>query len=146
MKILFLDIDGVLNSVRSAIAFAGYPMPKRDGDKFDEVAVGLIRAVCVKTNCVICLSSTWRIGIDPTKLGQQLNLPIMDKTPVTSAGIRGKEIDMYLKNAQVDKYAIVDDDSDMLPEQLPYFVKTSHINGLSYENYLELLKNQEGAK
>lgn len=32
---------------------------------------------------------------------------------------------------------ILDDDSDMLEEQMPFFVKTSTYNGLLFENYLK---------
>lgn len=141
MKILFLDIDGVLNSVRSAIAFDGYPYPNRYEEKFDEVAVQLIRTLCNNTKAVIVLSSTWRHGLDLVAFGNKMKLPIIDKTPVTKlSGYRGEEIAMWLKGKQIEKYAIVDDDSDMLKEQLPYFVKVNHMNGLSYENYNQLLE------
>ncbi len=141
MKLLFLDIDGVLNSVRSAVAYDGYPHPERE-DKFDDVAVKLIKQLCVKTNCFIILSSTWRIGIPNMILfGKKLDLPIIDRTPRKMSATRGEEIAMYLSEAKdVEKYAIIDDDSDMLKEQIPFFVQTDNRNGISYENYLALLK------
>lgn len=142
MKVLFLDIDGVLNSTRSAIAFDGYSS-FHNFDKFDDVAVGLIRKICEETNTKIILSSTWRLSKDWKKLKNLLNLPIIDRTPRKLSSIRGEEISMWLNNFYVDKYVIVDDDSDMLKDQLPYFVQTNSNNGLSYENYeklMELLK------
>ena len=50
MKVVFLDIDGVLNSVRSCIAYDGYPWQgdsdeEREWHKFDQVAIALLR-VC----------------------------------------------------------------------------------------------------
>ena len=140
MKILFLDIDGVLNSVRSAIALGGYPRPNRFKNKFDKVAVQLIRILCVKTDTVICLSSTWRRYVNLETFSKQMKLPILYKTSVKLSSNRGEEIDMWLKDNKVDKYAIIDDDCDMLTEQLPYFVKVDGRNGLSYENYQDLLK------
>lgn len=140
MKILFLDIDGVLNSVRSATALGGYPLPDRRKNKFDKVAVQLIRILCVKTNSVICLSSTWRHYVNLETFSKQMKLPILYKTPVKLSSNRGEEIDMWLKENKVDKYAIVDDDSDILKEQLPYFVKVDGRNGLSYENYKKLFE------
>ena len=140
MKVLFLDIDGVLNSVRSCIAFDGYPYSNSNYEKFDDIAVNLIRKLCKTTNTKIILSSTWRLFKGWDKLYGVLNLPIIDKTPHKLSSTRGEEIDMWLSNNKVDKYAIVDDDSDILVYQLPYFVKVNNTNGLSYENYLQLLK------
>lgn len=60
MKILFLDIDGVLNSDRSNMAFSGYPHSFSDADmaKFDNVALGLLRRLVTvwptAGNCVTC--------------------------------------------------------------------------------------------
>lgn len=155
MKVLFLDIDGVLNSVRSAIALGGYPHPNRDEqaselirseDRFDLVAVGLIRMLCQKTDTKIVLSSTWRYSYqtleDILDFGKKLDLPIICKTPIIHLSrARGREIDKWLQDhPDVTKFAIVDDDSDMLPEQLPSFVKTDYYEGLSYQNYLQLLE------
>lgn len=140
MKILFLDIDGVLNSVRSAVAYEGYPKPS-DLLELDDIAINLIKKVCIKTNSFICLSSTWRYSIkDIIAFAKEIDLPIIAKTPYKLSSNRGEEIQMWLDKNKVEKYAIVDDDSDMLKEQLPLFVKVDGKNGLSYENYEALLK------
>jgi len=144
MKILFLDIDGVLNSIRSAVSLGGYPWGVKEEDikLFDQVAIQLIKRLCEKTDCQIVLSSVWRLSIGHKKLAEALFLPIVDSTPcLHMSGARGQEIKAYLGNhPEVTCYAIVDDDSDMLDEQLPYFIKTDRVNGLSYENYEQLLK------
>lgn len=141
MKAIFLDIDGVICSIRSAVAYGGYPW-KIDEDSislFDEVAVALIRQVCEKTEAVVILSSVWRKYHDIKLIGVTLELPIIDKTPVI-VGKRGNEIKAFLEqNPQIKKYAIVDDDSNMLDEQMPYFVKVDSKEGLSYGNYEQLL-------
>lgn len=139
MKILFLDIDGVVNSIRSATASKGYPYPNKEYEKFDEIALHLIRLVCHITNTKIVLSSTWRFYINTIELGEQLGLPIIDETP-KSFKTRGYEIKQWLDNNDCEKYAIVDDYSDMLEEQQNFFVKTDPLNGLSYENYTQLLE------
>lgn len=146
MKVLFLDIDGVLNSIRTCHAYLGYPSPHpthRDWDKFDDVAVHLIRQLCERTECKIVLSSTWRLYKGWEDLGEFLKLPIIGRTPDAITRRRGYEIDLWLKENQVEKYAIVDDDSDMEPHQFPYFVQTSNKDGMSFDNFeklLELLK------
>lgn len=142
MKVIFLDIDGVINSVRSATAFGNYPhnVDKNNIKLFDNIAIALIRKVCDTTNCKIVLSSTWRRFINYKKFSKAFDLPIISITPPSKlTSTRGEEIAMWLRNNKVHKYAIIDDDSDMLKEQLKCFVKTDRFNGLSYENYLKLL-------
>jgi hypothetical protein len=141
MKVLFLDIDGVLNSMRTAKAFDGYPWNAKSLENFDKVAIGLIQLLCEETGCFVVLSSTWRLGPNWKDLASQLSLPIIDRTPsnVTLSGYRGEEIKRWLEeNPLVTQYAIVDDSTEILPEQLPYFVKTNAEDGLSYQNYLQL--------
>lgn len=137
MKVLFLDIDGVLNSSRSATAFKGFPhgFGKSDMERFDMVAVNLIRRLCRVTGCRVVLSSTWRILHTVHECANGLDLPIFDAT-TKDGGHRGTQIQTWLDaHQEVTQYAIVDDDSDMLESQLPFFVRTSHADGLSYANY-----------
>ena len=143
MKILFLDIDGVLNSKRSAVAFSHFPwtVKGRDLQRFDKVAVALIRKVCLKTGALCVLSSTWRNHTWWEQIGPALKLPILDRTPDKIGAVRGKEIDMWLEaHPEVHTYAIVDDDRDMLEEQKPFFVQTDNNNGLTLQNYDALIK------
>lgn len=140
MKVLFLDIDGVLNSLSSSIAFDGYPhdFSQKGMAKFDMVAVGLVRKLCEECDVSIVLSSTWRMYSPVSDAASALNLPIFDKTPVLN-GIRGLEIKDWLdKHPEVTHYAILDDDSDMLSEQKEFFVKTSFKDGMSIKNYSQL--------
>lgn len=134
MKVLFLDIDGVLNSHRSAIAFGGFPFDvDAHRHRFDEVAVVLIRNIVRIAGAQIVLSSSWRQDKDWERIGSSLQLPIMDRTPVMG-GPRGEEIAAWLAGHEVERYAIVDDDPDMLDEQQPFFVHTSHFDGLTYKD------------
>lgn len=149
MKILFLDIDGVLNSTRSAVAFGGYPMnvEKPHMERFDHVAVALIKKICKDTGAKIVLSSVWRLYEGHMNMANALHLPIIDSTPEKLTALRGEEIAMWLRDhPEVEKYVIIDDDSDMLEDQMPYFVQTSHLNGFLYQDYLkalEILKPQQ---
>jgi len=140
-KIIFLDIDGVVCSIRSAIAFGGYPHRVRAKDikLFDQVAIALIRRVCKERGAKIVLSSTWRFTVRYKSLAKKLDLPIIDSTAMHRREKRGDEIKQWLdKYPEVKVYAIVDDDDDMLDEQVPFFVKVDSQNGLSYKNYLGL--------
>lgn len=142
MKVLFLDIDGVLNSERSAWAFGGFPhgFDPANMAKFDHVAIALIRKVCEETECSVVLSSTWRLLHSVHECANGLGLPIFDKTP-GGGGNRGKQIQEWLdEHPEVTEYAIVDDDSDMLDSQRGRFVRTNVKEGLSLANYGDLLR------
>lgn len=136
MKALFLDIDGVLNSHRTVIAFGGYPhgLTGTARGMFDEVAIGLISGIAEASGAKIVLSSSWRNDENWLEIGPALGLQITDRTP-SCLGPRGQEIAQWLKeHPEVESYAIVDDDGDMLEEQKPFFVHTSHYEGLTFAN------------
>jgi hypothetical protein len=142
VKVLFLDIDGVLNSHRTAIAFGGYPheVTGYHREMFDEVALALVRGIVKASGSQIVLSSSWRLTHHHDLVGKHLDLPIVDRTP-SLIGERGKEIKAWLdSHPQVKCYAIVDDDSDMLREQLPFFVKTSGFDGLRWDDACKLAR------
>jgi hypothetical protein len=80
------------------------------------------------------------MSVPYTRLAEALNLPMVGATPSKFSASRGEEIALWLRDNKVDKYVIVDDDSDMLPEQLPYFVKTDNYEGLLYKDYLKVVE------
>lgn len=140
MKIIFMDIDGVLNSSRSCVAFGGYPheVSGYHKDMFDQVAIGLLRGLCEHGNISIVVSSAWRLTHHWDLIGRSLELPTMDRTP-SLCGCRGDEIKAWLDaHPEVERYAIIDDDPDMLPEQIPFFVKTDGRNGLMWDDFEKL--------
>ena len=142
MKVVFLDIDGVLNSHRTCIAFGGIPHTTADNgrSKLDEVAIRLIGGIVCAAGAVVVLSSTWRKHSDWLDYGPALDLPIVDRTP-SGRGPRGQEIaDWLATHPEVESYAIIDDDGDMLPEQKPFFVHTKYADGFIWNDALKLAK------
>lgn len=140
MKVLFLDIDGVLNSRRSCAAFGGYPhsFSKEDMGRFDHVAINLVRRICEETGCSIVLSSSWRLSNTAHEAANALDLSIIDSTPVLNRA-RGFEINAWLaRHPEVTKYAIVDGIDAMLGGQQYNFVQTDEECGLTLRNYLDL--------
>lgn len=148
MKIIFLDIDGVINSQRSCMALGDYPHDPKSTEFFDMIAVGLVQRVCRECDAQIVLSSTWRIHASWVELKYTFNLPIIDRTPKLQFGEdrngegRGIEIQRWLEaNAEmrgVEKYVIVDDDQDFLKEQKEFFVHTSYLDGLSFADFMKM--------
>lgn len=143
VKILFLDIDGVLNSLGSVLAL-GDP-----SHHLDPVSVGLIARVCRETDAQIVVSSSWRIGKAVKLLRHELqNLGayklaerVIGKTGDGHHGHRGRQIKQWREdNGHTGPYVITDDDSDMLPEQKPYFVHTNWEDGFRARHYREAIK------
>lgn len=144
MKILFLDIDGVLNSERSSFAFNGYPhdFSAHDMALFDHVAVALVRKLCAVTGCVIVLSSTWRLNFTAAQAAEALDLPIIDRTPdLGSYDTRSSEVSAWLaEHPEVTSYAIVDDVPvfDDPPANQSRFVQTDPAIGMTLDTYRAL--------
>ncbi|MBB3010662.1 HAD domain-containing protein [Cupriavidus alkaliphilus] len=146
MKVIFLDIDGVLNSRRTCIAHNGYPhgFTPDQMKMFDHAAIGLVRDVCRGSGAVIVLSSSWRTLHAAEEVAEALDLPVIDRTP-SLAGNRGQEIAAWLaEHPSVQVYAIVDDNSDMLESQRAHFVQTSEEEGLSYSDYVAIKRILNG--
>lgn len=141
LRVLFLDIDGVINSTRTAVVHFGYPHDLTKMERFDHVSLALIRRLCEVGGLSVVLSSTWRKSFHYHDVANALDLPIIGATD-TNGLVRGEEIARYLELHQdsidPDNYAIVDDDSDMLDCQLPRFVQTDGNEGLSWRNYVDL--------
>jgi len=153
MNIVFLDIDGVLNSVASTIAFHHLRGPSKtiysETDRLDPVAIGLLKFLVDATDAKIVVSSTWRLNyslqefIDIFASYGWEDAPFIGKTGRGGVGsVRGDEIEAHLDIVRdiLAGYVIIDDDSDMLEEQLPHFVNTSGTTGFTLVNLCEALR------
>lgn len=139
-RVLFLDIDGVLNSTRTEVAFNGSPRGFAPAEvaQMDAVALGLVRGLCRAANVSIVLSSSWRVTHGWDEVGRALDLPIFDRTP-SLPDCRGAEIARWLADHPgVEAWAILDDNPDMLRSQRWRFVRVDGAEGLSWVNFLEL--------
>lgn len=146
IKIIFLDIDGVLNSHRSAYAYHSC--------KLDPVAIELINALVEETGALVVISSTWRgQGCDDSKLEILEEIPGLKLhpdwfTPWIDVMKRGPEIQSWLDSHDEVIYVIIDDDDDgSHPEhQLENLIKVIPEYGLShydYEKAVGILKKKE---
>ncbi len=152
VKCVMLDIDGVLNSVDSAIGWCALKGHQQEELTLDPISVGLLKSLCDITDAKIVISSTWRLGrtvqdfVEIFKLYEWDNAPIIDMTPSLpgkrdSHERRGHEIQQWLDNNPVDSYVIFDDDSDMLGSQLHSFIHVSNINGFRSQHYVKALRH-----
>ena len=124
MKVIFLDIDGVLNSQRL--------VEKKSNEKIDITAVKLLKNLIDKSGAVVVMSSGWRLWFDDNMATEdveakylydilcQYGIDIYGKTPDfstdkirtkrTFSDVKAKEILAWLeRHCEVDKYVILDD-------------------------------------
>lgn len=151
MKIIFLDIDGVLNYqsfLKKSLA-GDKSTSKLDYDKkyFAPECIERLNKICKTTGAKVVISSSWRIGrttnyltdlfksvgftgeiIDKTiRLNYQNHLDTVPRGCEiqhwirTNKGILGKN---YLSWCSGSNYVIIDDEGDMLYWQRKHFFQT----------------------
>lgn len=132
IKVLFLDCDGVLNSTSDLSVRSGRSETIDSIYVLDMKKVRLLQKIVEDTGCKIVLSSVWRLHDEGIKTLEFYGINIHDVTPSIS-GPRGAEIQHWLFNSDemVERYAIIDDDSDMLPYQFVNFFQTDPDYGLT---------------
>ena len=118
INLVFLDIDGVLNSVASATR---YRTDKRFGDE----NVAAFNRIIDQTSARIVISSTWRFGRTDAELGhvlrqQGVHGEIVGSTDRDFEGEgcpRGSLIQRWLdaQTEKPDRFIILDDNADMRP-------------------------------
>lgn len=145
MRVVFLDIDGVMNSFASAKRFGSY-------QTFAPESVEALNHILAETGAEIVVSSTWRLSRSIGDLtgvlwGQGVKCrPVIGMTPqlvdrvTSSADVvlwrskeRGLEITAWLEKfgANVESYVVLDDDSDAGVGHDGCFVQTEFEVGLT---------------
>lgn len=132
LRVIFLDIDGVLNCATTAARLPSGVIG------FDPAKVAMLNAVVDATGAKIVLSSSLRKQDDWREMLLENGVRgAIDRTP--SLGFyryedrpRGREIAAWLEgHPEVERYAIIDDSDDMLPDQ-PLF-RTAWTTGLTQD-------------
>ena len=141
MNVIFLDIDGVLNSWQYDHLYRTVI----DGN-IDETRLVLLKYLVEKSNAKIILSSSWRkqwnkdtslcdsIGIELENIFSKYQLSIFDKTPELPNNNRAEEIKMWLnQNKAVTHFVIIDDMRFGWSELQAYLVNTNYRIGRGLE-------------
>ena len=159
MKVIFLDIDGVMNN---QIDWISKVDNQSEGHRmFCDNAWQMLSDICQKTGAKVVLSSSWRVGFivkngsiklkdNTCKLSKKL-LDYFDKYNIELIGItttkydqRGKQIMVWIKEnlTPEDKFVVVDDEAfdikDYIPEK--QFIKTEFKTGLLLEHCKKILE------
>jgi hypothetical protein len=122
IKVIFLDIDGVLNTCKTVERWRGLI-------GIDAALAHRFAQLQQETSASVVLSSTWRLFRN-WKSTMRTNgvLGVIDRTPDLPGCARGEEIEAWMAgHPEVCVYAILDDETDLLPHQ-PHF-KTSFFKG-----------------
>lgn len=119
MKLLFLDVDGVLNCSKTKVRFG--PFLGIDQEKAD-----LVKKIVNETGCKVILSSTWRRDNTHLREVQRVLDMILDCTPILPGERRGVEVGLFLAHQREapKAIAILDDGDQFLPNQKADFFQT----------------------
>ncbi len=168
-RILFLDIDGVLNSRRFYTARAAereltdcFHMKPFSDEQLDPEAVARLERVHLATGCKFVISSAWRKIMTPGAIARDLMRAglrtgarhVIDKTPtIFEKYSRGKEICQWLREYEeraradtwhrmrIASHAIIDDDFDAgMGPNAARFVRTTFEDGMLDEHADKLIE------
>lgn len=115
MKVIFLDVDGVINNEKTTAMINGWTF-------VDDYLIKIVRHIINKTHAKVVLSSTWREGWDGQVFGMEFEalkekceyfgVHFFDKTDWTDMGHRDREIcdwlDMW-SGEPIESYVVLDD-------------------------------------
>ena len=159
-KVIFLDIDGVLNTARWHSKADRNNLQDEYGYTFDPIAVANLAKIITETGADIVISSTWKcMGLsEMLDMWNDRGLPgkIIDSTPnsvsdemlltvnldeIEMTHIRGCEVKEWLdtKGKKVSHYAILDDMDNFLPEQKDHFVLINPEVGITEEDVRKVI-------
>jgi hypothetical protein len=118
MKVIFLDIDGVLNCEKTR-------NPRKFPYVVDNKLLTRLEKLLDRTGAKVVLSSTWRC--DPVGLlaAKYWRVPFIDACPDRPRSPRRNEILAWLSDhPKVTRFAVIDDEDDEL-DDLPLFQPSS---------------------
>jgi len=149
MKVIFLDIDGVLNSEEF--------LKSNPHDCIDRNNVNIFKNVIDETGAVIVMSSGWRLWFDENMMPQdgysqclydilcEFDIKLFGRTPdfsteeirtrKTFSHVKAKEIIAWLnEHESVDKYVVIDD-LDLKNEEInAHLVRTNGQVGITEDD------------
>lgn len=143
MKVVFLDVDGVLNDMATILS-TGRDFPTKDH-------LDCLKQIIDATDAKIVLSSSWRFHAqdrnDIKNALRNVGLEIFDMTKELSMKHqRGEEIKEWLsRHPEVERFVILDDhEEDILPVYPNNIVKTTLYEGLQERHVNPAIKILKG--
>jgi hypothetical protein len=147
-RIVFLDVDGVLNIMSKSYNTSDYKKDKTVMYVEPHLAQRL-EWILKKTEASIVISSSWRYDMDELKIQmEKAGFRMWDKVigrTTYNHNHRGLQILDWLENNECDRYVVIDDEiKDICGEDLPYIpedyvVKTDEKNGMSHQEAVKAI-------
>ncbi len=155
MKVIFLDIDGVLNTEES--------WDNNENEIIDRNNVKIFKSVIDQTGAVVVMSSGWRLWFDENMMPEdgysqylydilcEFNIKLFGKTPdfstaeirtrKTFSHVKAKEIIAWLNEHEtVDKYIVLDD-LDLKNEEInSHLVRTNPQFGITEDDAQRIIE------
>jgi hypothetical protein len=114
MKVIFLDIDGVLNCSKTR-------NPRQFPYVVDQRLLARLQKLLDRTGAKVVLSSSWRLDPVGRFAAKHFGVPFIGVCPDRPSSPRCKEILGWLSDhPKTTRYAVIDDEDDELDE-LPLF-------------------------
>ena len=152
MKVIFLDIDGVLNAEDDFGDNKPNPHFSYHRGISDE-KLNRLKQIVDKTSAKLVLVSSWKVGYEKYLKDQENEIGVYLFNRLKSVGLeiydttikydtdkgnsRGVEIALYLiDHKEITNYIVLDDDERIDYEKfnvLPHLIKTSPLTGLTEE-------------
>ena len=132
--VIFLDIDGVLNT------------PPMYGKKIESENVSifnkLIELLNKKYNVEIVVSSSWRLSSGVNKILRESGIKTKLKGITPNLGDRNKEINTYIKNNNLDKEncLVLDDEEDIVRNVICNYYITNYKTGIVENDINKIVK------
>lgn len=151
MKLIFLDIDGVMVTSRHLVQSSKY-----FGHEFDPVCIRNLHDILIRTDASIVITSSWREGRTLKQLQSIFKINGINKvigmTPIIDGANRGREIKEYIKNTQelgmtISMFVIIDDEEEM-GDLTTYLIETDFKTGITdniKEQIIDFLRRFEEA-
>lgn len=150
MRVIFLDIDGVLNSEEWDMYIQSFIYGARFNSCYllSQEMILRLQNVVFQTNAEIVLTSSWRTNERAMcALTRQLSLyhlSIRDSTVSYAYGNRADEVKLWIEShSNVTSYVIIDDYDDGFTQDevlSTHFVQTAYAYGLTHEKAAEMIE------
>ena len=154
MKVIFLDIDGVLNSEEF--------LKNNETEMIDRDNVSILKNIIDKTGAVIVMSSGWRLWFDDNMRPKdgysqclydilcEFDIKLFGKTPdysteeirtkKTFSHVKAKEISAWLsEHESIEKYVVLDDLNLKNEEINSHLVRTNAQVGITEDDALHVI-------